>query len=70
MAEAGPGTALSRRKSIIPLRTRWPARGGVWLAAKPSGNASCGEEVPEPRRLAMPGVTRCTLCQSEREAGH
>ena len=28
----------------------------------------CGEEIPEPRRQAMPGVTRCIHCQSEREA--
>jgi phage/conjugal plasmid C-4 type zinc finger TraR family protein len=28
----------------------------------------CGEDIPEPRRLAMPGVTRCIQCQSEREA--
>ena len=29
----------------------------------------CGEKIPEPRRQAMPGVTRCIHCQSEREAG-
>jgi phage/conjugal plasmid C-4 type zinc finger TraR family protein len=27
----------------------------------------CGEEIPEPRRLAMPGARTCVPCQSERD---
>jgi len=28
----------------------------------------CGEEIPEARRLAVPGVRRCVACQSEADA--
>jgi len=28
----------------------------------------CGEEIPEARRLALPGVRRCVACQSEADA--
>jgi phage/conjugal plasmid C-4 type zinc finger TraR family protein len=28
----------------------------------------CGEEIPEKRRLAMPGVRTCVACQSGRDA--
>jgi len=28
----------------------------------------CGEEIPEARRLAVPGVRRCVACQSEVDA--
>ena len=27
----------------------------------------CGEEIPERRRKALPGVTSCIACQSERD---
>jgi phage/conjugal plasmid C-4 type zinc finger TraR family protein len=27
----------------------------------------CGEPIPEPRRLALPGVRRCVACQSALE---
>lgn len=27
----------------------------------------CGEEIPEPRRLAMPGARLCVLCQAGRD---
>ena len=27
----------------------------------------CGEEIPEPRRQAMPGVRLCLPCQDERD---
>ena len=30
--------------------------------------AECGEESPERRRLALPGVKLCIDCQSERDA--
>jgi phage/conjugal plasmid C-4 type zinc finger TraR family protein len=28
----------------------------------------CGDPIPEPRRLALPGVMTCVGCQSERDA--
>lgn len=28
----------------------------------------CGEEIPERRRAALPGVKRCVACQSGRDA--
>lgn len=28
----------------------------------------CGEEIPEKRRQALPGVRTCVTCQSERDA--
>lgn len=39
----------------------------------PSGDAAkfcaeCGEEIPEPRRKALPGVKTCVACQSARDA--
>ena len=30
----------------------------------------CGEEIPEARRLAVPGVRRCVACQAEVDAEH
>ncbi|HWF00675.1 MAG TPA: DksA/TraR family C4-type zinc finger protein [Caulobacteraceae bacterium] len=27
----------------------------------------CGDEIPERRRLALPGVTTCTACQGARD---
>ena len=30
----------------------------------------CDEEIPEARRLAVPGVRRCVRCQSENDAQH
>ena len=27
----------------------------------------CGEDIPEPRRRALPGVRTCVACQSERD---
>ena len=30
--------------------------------------AECGEEIPEKRRLALPGVKLCIDCASERDA--
>jgi phage/conjugal plasmid C-4 type zinc finger TraR family protein len=27
----------------------------------------CGDEIPEPRRLAIPGVTHCVYCQDRNE---
>ncbi|WP_211249603.1 TraR/DksA C4-type zinc finger protein [Microvirgula aerodenitrificans] len=38
-------------------------------AARPSLShcADCGDAIPEPRRLAAPGCTRCITCQSSHE---
>ncbi len=30
--------------------------------------AECGEEIPEARRVALPGVKLCVDCQAERDA--
>ncbi len=46
------------------------------LAARarlPSGEAAedcdlCGEDIPEARRRALPGVRTCVACQSQRDA--
>jgi phage/conjugal plasmid C-4 type zinc finger TraR family protein len=29
---------------------------------------SCGEDIPERRRLALPGVRTCIACQAERDS--
>jgi phage/conjugal plasmid C-4 type zinc finger TraR family protein len=41
-------------------------------AAMPAGEGSeeclvCGEDIPEPRRRALPGVRTCIACQAERD---
>ena len=41
-------------------------------AAMPVGEGSdycvlCGEDIPEPRRRALPGVRTCVACQAERD---
>ena len=42
-------------------------------ADMPSGEAArycaeCGEDIPEARRLALPGTRTCVVCQSARDA--
>ena len=42
-------------------------------AHMPKGEAAthcveCGEEIPEPRRRALPGVRTCVECQAERDS--
>jgi phage/conjugal plasmid C-4 type zinc finger TraR family protein len=42
-------------------------------AAMPAGESEshcvlCGEEIPEGRRHALPGVRTCVACQSQRDA--
>lgn len=32
--------------------------------------AECGEEIPEARRMARPGVKLCIQCQQERDVRH
>jgi RNA polymerase-binding transcription factor DksA len=41
-------------------------------AAMPSGDSAedcaiCGDDIPEPRRIALPGVRTCVACQAERD---
>lgn len=36
-------------------------------SAKYCTDASCGEEIPEARRVAIPGVLFCADCQTRRE---
>jgi phage/conjugal plasmid C-4 type zinc finger TraR family protein len=45
------------------------ARARSSLPAGPSLNhcAECGEEIPEGRRQAIPGVRLCVACQQERD---
>jgi len=31
---------------------------------------ACGEDIPEKRRIALPGVRTCVACQSERDRTH
>jgi phage/conjugal plasmid C-4 type zinc finger TraR family protein len=48
------------------------ARARLAAAASAGGGETecveCGEEIPEKRRLAMPGVRTCVACQSGRDA--
>ncbi len=42
-------------------------------SAMPAGEAAkfcddCGEDIPEPRRFALPGTRRCVACQSVHDA--
>ncbi|MDP5277381.1 DksA/TraR family C4-type zinc finger protein [Sphingomonas sp. DG1-23] len=42
-------------------------------ARMPSGESArycaiCGDDIPEPRRRALPGVRTCVPCQSDRDA--
>ena len=40
-------------------------------AAEPSADycEDCGDEIPEARKLAVPGVQRCVFCQEQLERG-
>ncbi|MFN3944021.1 MAG: DksA/TraR family C4-type zinc finger protein [Allosphingosinicella sp.] len=47
------------------------ARGRLAAAASGEGETHCvlcGEEIPEGRRLALPGARTCVACQSGRDA--
>ena len=43
------------------------ARGALPTGASAEFCAECGEAIPERRRLAVPGVQTCIVCQSERD---
>ncbi len=46
---------------VLRARARMPAGEGQ------AHCADCGEEIPERRRLALPGVRTCVPCQSARD---
>ena len=46
------------------------ARRGLTSGESLTHCEDCGEEIPEARRLAVPGVRRCVACQSEADAQH
>jgi phage/conjugal plasmid C-4 type zinc finger TraR family protein len=41
------------------------ARAGMKVGEAATHCRECGEEIPEGRRRAVPGVRRCVACQSE-----
>jgi phage/conjugal plasmid C-4 type zinc finger TraR family protein len=46
---------------VLRARAAMPTGvGGIFCVA-------CGEEIPEPRRRALPGVRTCIECQTERD---
>lgn len=47
--------------AVLKARARLPAGEGATHCAE------CGEEIPEARRRALPGVRTCVTCQSERD---
>ena len=46
---------------VLNARARMPAGDGT------SHCIECGEEIPEPRRRALPGARTCVHCQSGRD---
>ena len=49
----------SVRDAVAAARARLPAgEGEIWCV-------ECGEEIPERRRAALPGVRTCVTCQAE-----
>jgi phage/conjugal plasmid C-4 type zinc finger TraR family protein len=53
------------RADALAARTASAAHGGSDLSATEC--EECGEPIPEARRRAVPGCTRCTECQKEFE---
>ncbi len=49
------------RDGILRARARMPAGTGEIHCVE------CGEEIPEARRLVVPGVRTCVACQSARD---
>ena len=47
---------------VLHARARLPAGEGTTHCV------DCGEEIPERRRLALPGATTCVGCQSGRDS--
>ncbi len=48
--------------AVKAARARMPASGDSLTHCE-----ECGEPIPQPRRLALPGVRRCVACQSSHE---
>lgn len=51
----------SVKDAIAAARARLPAGEGALCCVE------CGEEIPEKRRLALPGARTCVACQAERD---
>ena len=47
---------------VLNARARLPAGEGTTHCVE------CGDEIPERRRLALPGATTCVQCQSGRDS--
>jgi phage/conjugal plasmid C-4 type zinc finger TraR family protein len=47
---------------VLSARSRLPAGAGTLHCVE------CGDEIPERRRLALPGATTCVQCQSGRDS--
>lgn len=47
--------------AVVAARARLPHGEGTTHCEE------CGEEIPEPRRLALPGARTCVACQSGRD---
>lgn len=43
------------------------ARAGIPQGEALTDCEDCGEEIPEPRRKALPGARTCVICQSARD---
>ena len=48
--------------AVLAARARMPLGEGLEQCE------DCGEDIPERRRLALPGTRTCVACQSERDA--
>lgn len=59
------------QKHELDEYVRNQARGIMTLPTAPSAkyctDTRCGDEIPEARRLAIPGVQYCAECQQHRE---
>ncbi len=47
---------------VLAARSRLPVGEGTEHCVE------CGDDIPEARRKALPGVTRCVTCQSGRDS--
>ena len=50
------------KDAVLGARARLPAGESLEFCEE------CGEDIPERRRQALPGVRTCIACQSERDA--
>ena len=50
------------KDAVLGARARLPAGESLEYCEE------CGEDIPERRRAALPGVRTCIACQSERDA--